>query len=203
MSSAGPRKYNIFICHRYKDDDLYDRLRRVLRKAPRFRYQNLSVQDDMLLSLRTEAGLKRAITAKVKRADVMLVFAHSAGRWVEHELETANRYDVPIISILDPKRLADPSRRSRSEHVTSHGCCEVSLSEDKDIVTAIRKYARSRRPAAPPEQVDMQETIIEQRITAPVDIARRITAREERKGFMARLGMLFGLSRADYDNRAP
>jgi len=44
----GPRKFRIFICHRYRDHDLYDRLRRTLRSVRNFKYQNLSVQDDML-----------------------------------------------------------------------------------------------------------------------------------------------------------
>ncbi len=204
---VGPRKYSIFICHRYKDNDLYDRLRSALR-TPNFRYQNLSIQNDMLLSLRTKAGLKRSITARVRRADVMLVFAHSAGKWIAHELEAARRYNVPLISILDPQRLATSTTRARTEQITAHRTCEVPLDDAKAIVAAIRRHARPQRPAVPLERIHAPDAprtshpeSTHEAVTTPADVARRMSARPERRGIMALLGMLFRRRASEQENR--
>src|SRR5262249_27766808 len=109
----GPRNYKIFICHRYGDTPLYASLRHTLNSAHSFAWTNLSVQTDRPLRLRTDNGLKTSLTHKVKTADLMLVFAHSSGKWIEHEIDAAVRFGVPIIAVLDPSRLGQRKARSR------------------------------------------------------------------------------------------
>src|SRR5690242_8223817 len=84
----GPRNYKIFICHRYGDHQIYAALRHALDAAAHFSWTNLSIQPDRPLRLRTENGLKASLTHKVKNADIVLVLSHSAGPWIDHEIDT-------------------------------------------------------------------------------------------------------------------
>jgi hypothetical protein len=202
--SPGPRKYKIFVCHRYGDDRIYGDLRHLLNKAKNFRWKNLSIQTDHSLEIRTERGLKTSISRKVKKADILLVFAHSSGKWIDHELDAAQFYGVPVISVLDPVRVEDPSRRVvRSQRVVLAAKAEVSLNEPALIIRAIRKHSRTQNAkrsagdlspadqAVQPTSLAREEENVE--LAKPADIARRLSAHPRERGFIGRLGMfLFG-----------
>ncbi len=74
----------------------------------------------------------------------MLVFAHSSGRWIEHEVEQAVRFGVPIVAVLDPDRLAQPRTRSRTEKIAANATSEVRLDDTARIIAAVRRYSRAQ-----------------------------------------------------------
>jgi hypothetical protein len=198
--NPGPRTYKIFVSHRFGDDDIYGQLRRLLNQARNFSWKNLSIPIDNRLIIGTDRGLKISITRKIKRADVLLVFAHSAGRWIEHELDAAQAYGIPVISVLDPARADGPKRRVvKFRRITDAAQAEVSLNDPALVVEAIRKYARPQaaerasgdllfsggapfKPAGPQAEP-----------ATPEDIAKRMRARSPKLGLIGRLGViLFG-----------
>jgi hypothetical protein len=191
----GPRKYQLFISHRYDDDDIYSVLRRYLVDARSFNYNNLSVEVDKQLDTGSASATKRSLSSSIKKADALLVFAHSAGEMVEYELERAKHYGVPVISILDPVREASKNRRARSSKIKEQAKCEVRLDEPEKIIAAIRQYARN------------QASVVHRRLEAtsatspqplpedasPKDIAQRMSQPERRQGLVGRIGaFLFG-----------
>lgn len=192
-----PRNYKIFICHCYGDDPLYAALRHSLNTAKSFAWTNLSVQTDRPLRLRTENGLRASLTSKVKNADLMLVFAHSAGQWIEHEIDAAVRFGVPIVSVLDPARLGQAAQRSRTEKIAANAVGEVRLDDAARIVAAVRRYARPQGVPAT-ERVSISRLVSREAdpsLARPQDIARRLERGRERqgdtRGLLARLGQLF------------
>ena len=93
----GPRKYQIFICHRYRtDDETYGALRILLNRAKNFSWKNLSIQTDKTIEFKTERGLKVSISNKVRQADLMLVFAHGAGKWIDHEVDAEKNTEYQL-----------------------------------------------------------------------------------------------------------
>lgn len=136
------RQYQVFICHRWQDDGMYGTLRQSLNQARYFRWKNLSVQADQRLPFRSQTGLRRAITRRVRVAEVLLVPAHSAGDWVTHELTKAAHYQVPVIAVIDPRR-ESTGQWVRTSLVMEHAVEEVGLDDPDRIVNAIRTHARS------------------------------------------------------------
>ena len=190
-----PRNYKIFICHRYGDHHIYAALRHALNAAPHFSWTNLSIQPDRPLRLRSENGLKTSLTTKVKNADVMLVLSHSAGRWIDHEIDAAVRFGIPIISVLDPSRLGQRDRPIRTETIAADALTEVRLDQTERIIAAVRRYARAQglpvsertsiSPLARPDR--------DQPITRPQHIAQRLGAQRDGFALLARLSaLLFG-----------
>jgi hypothetical protein len=80
----------------------------------------------------------------IRKADVLLVFAHSEGEMVEHEVSKAREYGVPIIAVVDPVREQEKYRRTRTKLIQDSMRCEVGLDDPEEIVRAIRTYARAQ-----------------------------------------------------------
>jgi hypothetical protein len=186
----GPRTYKVFISHRYDDDEIYSALRRHLIDAKNFAYKNLSVEVDKQLDTASTSATKRSLSSKIKKADVFVVFAHSASEMVDYELDRAKHYNVPVISIVDPMRAEEKYRRARSRRVTEEAKCEVRLDQPDAIIAAIRKFVRPQNGAAN-LRVDVPVSSLpdpSQTIVSPRDIAQRLSEPQRRAGFVSRLG---------------
>jgi hypothetical protein len=189
-----PRNYKIFICHRYGDHHIYAALRHALNAAPHFSWTNLSIQPDRPLRLRSENGLKTSLTTKVKNADVMLVLSHSAGSWIDHEIDAAVRFGIPIISVLDPGRLGQRDRPIRTETIAADAITEVRLDQTERIIAAVRRYARAQGlPVAERRSISLLAQDRDHPITRPQHIAQRLGAQRDGFALLARLSaLLFG-----------
>ena len=197
-----PRNYKIFICHRYGDHQIYAALRQALNAAPHFSWTNLSIQPDRPLRLRTENGLKASLTHHVMHADVVLVLSHSNGRWIDHQMDTAVGYGIPIISVLDPKRLGQRDRPIRTEAIAADAITEVRLDQTERIIAAVRRYARAQGlPVAERRSISLLAPDRDRPITRPQHIAQRLGAQRDGFALLARLGaLLFGRG-ATHQNR--
>lgn len=197
---TGPRTYKIFVCHRYGDDALYSSVRSVLLDARRFTWENLSVQAEQPIRFRSKQGLKKSITNRVKRADIMLVFAHSSGSWIDHELDAAERYAIPVVSLLDQQRVEQPRRRARSRRISELAECEIRLDDSEAIIAAIRQYAR------PQQQLQVLRTQPPRALQSPRDIVREKQKPFQNRGLFQRLARLFGSqpnARQDFSDDRP
>jgi hypothetical protein len=156
----------------------------------------LSIQTEQPLSFRSTRGLKARITNRVKKADLLFVFAHSSGHWIEHEIAAAEDYGVPILSIIDPARLSEPGVWRRTRRIGDTCVAELRLDAPDAIIAAVRKHARPQRTGAqaatqttnaPAE--DAQEPLLQ----TPRDIAVRVRDRQQGRGFFSNLGRIFGI----------
>jgi hypothetical protein len=198
-----PRNYKIFICHRYGDHQIYAALRHALDAAAHFSWTNLSIQPDRPLRLRTENGLKASLTHKVKNADIVLVLSHSAGPWIDHEIDTAVGFGIPIISVLDPKRLGQREQRIRTENIAAEALAEVRLDQPAQVVAAVRRYARAKGlPVAERRSISLlAKSDTELPITRPQHIAQRLGDQRDGSALLSRLGALLFWRGAAHQHR--
>lgn len=101
-------KYNLFFSHAWKYGDDYDRLIKLLNEAPNFSYKNFSAPEDNPLkntdgtNVKNKSEITSAIENKIKPVNVVLVISgmYANNReWMEKEIEIAQNYNKPIISI--------------------------------------------------------------------------------------------------------
>lgn len=99
--------YRIFISHAWRYGDEYDRLVSLLNSSPWFSYYNYSAPKEKPLALSsshaTSHEIAQAITAKIQRAQVVLVIGgmytlyHD---WMKYEVDEALRMGKPVIAIM-------------------------------------------------------------------------------------------------------
>ncbi len=136
------RQYNIFISHAWSYHDEYDRLEQMLINAKYFNIVNYSAPREKPLAPPDEpvskAQLKRAITEKIRHAQVVIVIAGMWANhrdWVQYEVDEAQRMGKPILCVLPRGQERSPvDLRNLADKV-------VKWSVDS-IVGAIREIAQ-------------------------------------------------------------
>lgn len=100
--------YHLFISHAWKYGDEYNRLVNLLDTAPYFSYRNYSAPEDKPLhnldatDVRTKSQIMEAIDRKVKLSSCVLVVSgmyYNHRKWMQYEIETAQRMGRPIIAV--------------------------------------------------------------------------------------------------------
>ena len=131
------KTYDLFVIHAWRYDDDYDRLVKLLRKAPRFKLRNYSVpQHDPLDAYNTQR-LRKGLDQQIRPANAVLIISgmyvnHRA--WIQYEIEVAKRYNKPIIGIY-------PWGAKRIPVAVQEAADVVVRWNTASIVRAIRKYA--------------------------------------------------------------
>jgi hypothetical protein len=188
---SGARVYRVFVCHRYKDDEQFGQLRTALNKVKYFRWEHVGVPAEKRLTF-SDKGLKASIASKIKNADIMLVLAHSAGNWVEHEIEKAQQYGVPIVAVIDPQRVATPHVWAITSQVRKASVTEVSLGSIDEIIAAIKKHARQKITTSKPAKGAPSDapTVKGDRLAVekPADIAANLSSVGRRAGIFSTIG---------------
>lgn len=133
--------YRIFISRAWKYGDEYSRIVSMLDNAPYFSYYNYSAPQEKPLQLSsacaTDAEIGRAITAKIKNAQVVLVIGGMYNlyhKWMQYEADEALRMGKPIIAIMPRGGVYMPVEL-QAKATTQVGWSSVS------IVNAIRTLA--------------------------------------------------------------
>ena len=131
------KTYDLFVIHAWRYDDDYDRLVKLLRKAPRFKLRNYSVSQHDPLDADNARRLRKAIDQQISSANAVLIISgmyvnHRA--WIKYEIEVAKRYNKPIIGIRPrgAKRVPVAVRRVADAMVSW---------STASIVRAIREHA--------------------------------------------------------------
>ena len=101
--------YHIFISHAWKYGTEYDRLVNLLDNATYFSYYNYSAPKEKPLQnlnctdVNTRTEIKAAIDRKISLCNCVLVISGMYERyreWMKYEIDTAKRFNKPIIAII-------------------------------------------------------------------------------------------------------
>ena len=102
------RPYHIFISHAWKYGENYYQLEHMLNSASNFTYYNYSAPEDKPLhnldstDVETVRQIKSAIDRKISACSCILIISgmyYNHRRWMQYEIETAQRMNKPIIAI--------------------------------------------------------------------------------------------------------
>lgn len=131
------RNYDLMISHAWTYGDDYDRIVNLLNSAPNFQWRNLSVPKDDPIHAQGARALATALDDRVRRVHAMLVLSGvyaSHSDWMQRELEMANGYGKPIVSIK-------PWGNQRSSAIVDDAAIVLVNWNTDSIVSAIRQYA--------------------------------------------------------------
>lgn len=131
------RTYKVFISHAWRYNEDYNRLVELLRYAPNFEFENLSVPSHAGIDAADTDELKRLLRNQMRPASVFLVIggmyaAHSD--WIDFEINFSNYIGRPIIGIY-------PWGSERMPRVIQDAENVVVGWNTNTIVEAIRNYA--------------------------------------------------------------
>lgn len=135
------KTYDIFISHAWKYGADYDKVIEFLDKAPLFYYRNYSApKDKPLYDPSTIVGkslIKDAIDRKIKPVNAVLLLSgmyYTYREWMQFEIETAQKYNKPIIAII-------PRGQERIPNEVLKVSCTTAGWMTDSIVKAIRDYS--------------------------------------------------------------
>ena len=136
------KNYRIFVSHAWKYGGDYDRLIGLLDKTPYFSYYNYSAPKEKPLNLpKTTRDLSKEIAEqlenKIKNSQCVLVISgmyYNNNEWMQFEINTAIKYNKPIISIIPWGNSYTPTELSNISDIQV-GWNSLS------VVNAIRNYS--------------------------------------------------------------
>ena len=132
------KTYNLFISHAWLYGDDYSRLINMLDRSPYFYYKNYSAPEHKPLALSSpyasDYEIKQAIDRKIKLVNCVIILGgmYAYRKWMQYELESAKKYNKPIIIIA-------PWGQERIPTVLQN--YPVIRWNANSIVDAIRKYS--------------------------------------------------------------
>ena len=136
--------YHIFISHAWKYGDEYNRLVNLLDNAPYFSYCNYSAPEDKPLhnldatDVTTKSQIMAAIDRKIRLSSCVLVISgmyYNHRKWMQYEIETAQRMGLPIIAVR-------PWGAERMPVEISSVATEIVGWNTTIIVDSIRKHTK-------------------------------------------------------------
>lgn len=136
------KQYRIFISHAWKYGDDYIRLENFLDNAPYFSYSNYSAPAHKPLNLpKTTRDLSKEIAEKlenkIKNSQCVLVISgmyYNNKEWMQFEIETALKYNKPIISVIPWGNTHTPTELQNVSNI------QVGWNTSS-IIRAIRTYS--------------------------------------------------------------
>ncbi|MFV0193171.1 TIR domain-containing protein [Empedobacter falsenii] len=132
------KDYKIFISHSWDHHDDLVELRRLLNSRGYFNVEFKEVSKDTPINSPNATYIKTRLKEKLLNSDVVLALAGiyaSHSEWMEWELDTAVKYNIPIIGII-------PRGQERiSAMVSSRSKVDVKWNTES-IVNAIRNFSR-------------------------------------------------------------
>lgn len=136
------KNYRIFISHAWKYGADYDKLISLLNSTPYFSYYNYSAPKEKPLNLpNTTRDLSKEIAEqlenKIKNSQCILVISgmyYNNKEWMQFEIETAIKYNKPIISIIPWGNSYTPTDLQKVSKI------QVGWNSSS-IVNAIRTYS--------------------------------------------------------------
>ena len=132
------RTYNVFISHSRTYSDFYDKLSEMLTNSAYFAYKDFSVpKDDPIHNAPNKELLKQAIENKIRPCSVVLIMAgvySTYSKWINIEIEIANRLEKPIIAI-------EPRGSERTSEVVKNNATKIVWRNAPTIIQAIKDYS--------------------------------------------------------------
>ncbi|WP_313385291.1 TIR domain-containing protein [Chishuiella sp.] len=129
--------YRLFISHSWKYSDAYDKVSSMLTQGG-INYYNHSVpKDDPIHTNGTDKQLYDAIEAKIKGCSCLIILAgvySTYSKWINIEIELANKYSKPIIAI-------EPWDSERTSSVVKNNATRVVGWNSSSLCKAIKELA--------------------------------------------------------------
>lgn len=131
------RDYHILISHSWDYGDDYRTIKSWLDSAGYFKWSDYSVRIENPIDANSKAELKQRIANRISSCSCVIVLAGmyvAYSEWIDFEIETALRYNKPIIGVRPLGQLRVP------DEVSSNADIMVGWTRD-GIVSAVRQYA--------------------------------------------------------------
>ncbi len=129
--------YRIFISHSWAYSEQYDKVEDFLRQEGVCYYNHSVPKNDPIHTNGTDEQLRQAIDAKIKGCSCIIVLAGvyaSYSKWINIELELAQKYQKPIIAV-------EYWGAERTSNVVKQAATAVVRWQAKSIASAVRNYA--------------------------------------------------------------
>ena len=112
--------YHIFISHAWEHNDDYYTVERWIKESG-ISYKNYSVPQHDPLKIKTEYGLKKALTEQIKHANIVIIiagmYAHGTySKWIDYEIDEAVSMGKYIIGIYPHGQERIPEKITRAAH---------------------------------------------------------------------------------------
>lgn len=133
------KTYDLFLSHvwRREYNSEYYRLERLLHSALYFTWRNYSVPEHDPLGTKSDVELRKALDRQIRPVNCFLVVAGMYvhyRKWIQEELDIANRYRKPIVGIV-------PLGQQRTPDEVRSNAIEMVGWRTDSIVSAIRRCA--------------------------------------------------------------
>ena len=136
------KTYNLFISHSWSYRDEYEKLESLLKNRQYFYFKNFSVpKDNPVHTKGTDKELYEAIKQKIRLCHVVLIMGgvySSYSKWINKEIEIANKYKKPIVAIY-PR-----GQKNMSTNVSENADKIVGWNTES-IVEAIRELSKTKK----------------------------------------------------------
>lgn len=130
--------YRLFISHSWTYTDAYEKLTGLLAKHPLFKWSDYSVpKDDPVHNAPNVRLLEIAIEKQMRPVNCVLILAgvySSYSKWIQREIQIANRLEKPIIAI-------EPFDSKRTSVIVKENANEIVRWNSNSIVSAIRNWS--------------------------------------------------------------
>ena len=131
--------YDLFLSHvwRSSQNGEYYRLARLLENTTYLRWRNYSVPQHDPLGTKTDAQLRRALDRQIARVNCFLVIAGmyvNHRKWIQQELEIAERYAKPVIAV-------SPWGQQRISLAVQSAAKEIVGWRAASVVAAVRRWS--------------------------------------------------------------
>ncbi|MGQ5710816.1 TIR domain-containing protein [Desulforudis sp. DRI-14] len=133
------KTYDLFISHVWRNDQNseYYRLVRFLKEASYFKWRNYSVPEHDPLGAKTDKELEAKLDLQIKPVNCVLVLSGmyvNYRKWIQKEIEIAQKYNKPIIGIV-------PWGQERIPQSVLDIAKVMVRWQTSSIVDAIRRYS--------------------------------------------------------------
>lgn len=131
------RDYHIFISHSWDYSNEYRTLKDWFNAAAYFKWSDYSVPIENPIDARSKAELKQRISNKISSCSCVIVLSGmyvAYSEWIDFEIETALRFNKPIIGVRPLGQMRIPYE------VSSNADVMVGWTRD-GIVDAVRQHS--------------------------------------------------------------
>lgn len=131
------KTYDLFITHAWRYNADYNRLVKLLRVAPLFKWRNYSVPQHDPLGANSALRLRQALDRQIRPVNAVLIISGmyvNYRDWIQYEMEMAQHYSKPMIGIR-------PRGAERTPRAVQQAAWTMVGWNTKSIIQAIRKCA--------------------------------------------------------------
>ena len=133
------KTYDLFLSHVWRsgDNSEYYRLEKLLEEAPNFSWRDYSVPQHDPLGTKTDTQLREALDRQIKPVNCFVVVSGMYAKhrkWIQEEIEIAQKYNKPIIGVI-------PWGQERIPAEVRAVAKEMVGWQASSVISAVRKWS--------------------------------------------------------------